>query len=102
VRTLAALAVIVAGAVAAFAVYTFGWREDDETPTRVFTLHRGDEIRVADAATHCVASEEGGFPNLYCTRTPRGTYQFVFYRDSVVVWGPGGPDKAASYRWDQP
>ncbi len=57
-------------------------------------------IRVPAAATRCVASQEGGFPNLFCTRIPQGTYPFVFYRDSVVVWGPGGPDKeTASYPW---
>ena len=100
-KALAALGIVVTGAVAAFAVYTFGWREsdgDDQMPlgsaTRkyVYTIHPGDVIRVPAAATRCIASQEGGFPNLYCTRTPRGRYRFVFYKDSVLVWGPGGPE----------
>jgi hypothetical protein len=101
-RALAALAVVVAGIVAIFAVHTFGWRDGGgETSGHVFTLHQGEVIRVPSAATRCVASQEAGVPNLFCTRTPRGKYEFVFYSDSVVVWGPRGPDKeTASYRWE--
>jgi hypothetical protein len=101
-RGVAALAVVVAGIVGVFAVYTFGWKNDGgESGAHVFTLREGDVIRVPAAATRCVAAQEAGFPNLFCTRTPRGKYQFVFYSDSVIVWGPGGPDdETASYRWE--
>jgi hypothetical protein len=55
-NALAALAIVVAGAVAAFAVYTFGWQENEDAgPTRtattgaggrVYTLRQGDLVRV--------------------------------------------------------
>lgn len=70
------------------------------TSSHDYTLRQGDVIHVPAAATRCVASAEGGFPNLFCERSPQGRYEFVFYKDSVTVWGPGGPDKpTASYQW---
>lgn len=110
-KALAALAIVVAGAVAAFAVYTFGWRDDDEddgpetaaaatTTPRVYTLRRGDVVRMRDAATRCVASAEAGISNLFCTRTPRGRYEVVLNADSIFVWKAGDPDNPAfSTRW---
>jgi hypothetical protein len=88
VKGLVALGILVAGAVAAFAVYTFG-REDDETRThgrRIFTVRQGDVIRVPATATRCVASSEGGFPNLFCSRTRRGRYEVVFFEDEVQLY----------------
>ena len=109
-KALAALAIVVAGAVAAFAVYTFGWRHDEEdapatavaatTTRRVYTLRRGDLVRVPGAATRCVASGEGGIPNLFCTRMAGGRYQVVLNADSIFVWRVGDPDDPAfSARW---
>lgn len=110
-KALVALAIVVAGAVAAFAVYTFGWRDDDEDDSpataaaatsggRVYTLRRGDVVRVPAAATRCVASTEGGAPNLFCTRIGRGRYQVVLYPDWIHVWKVGEPDDSAfSARW---
>ena len=102
-RALAALAIVVAGSIAAFAVYTFGWRDDGEdrnpqtapSGRHVYTLRQGDVIRVPAAATECEASGEAGKPNLFCVRTPRGRHQIILYEDSVLVWplarGPDGP-----------
>jgi hypothetical protein len=110
-KALAALAIVVAGAVAAFAVYTFGWRDDDEddgpettlaasTTPRVYTLRRGDVVRVPGAATRCVASAEAGIPNLFCRRVPEGSHQIVLYADRIVVFKNGEPDDPAfSTRW---
>ncbi len=69
---------------------------------REFTLHQGDVIHVPEAATVCTAAAEGGMPNLFCERSPQGRYEFVFYRDSVTVWGPGGPDNPTAYYEWQP
>jgi len=78
-------------------------------PARRERLRRGQ----ADASTRfakgtsfafpqeCEASQEGGFPNLFCTRIPRGRYQVIFYEDSVLVWPRArGPDSAPfAYKW---
>ena len=104
---LAALAVVVAGAVAGLAIYTFAWRESGSHRTfptasiikggHGYALQRGDVIRVPAAATRCEASREGGYPNLFCSRMSGGRYDVVFYKDSVLVWS--SPDKAISYSW---
>jgi hypothetical protein len=98
---------VVVGAVGAFAVYTFGWREDTASAPegpRVYVLRDGDIVLRREAATRCAASQEGGFPNLFCTRITNGRYDVVFYSDSVLLWPhprtPGGfPGDPLSYRW---
>jgi hypothetical protein len=90
VRALAALAIVVAGAIGAFAVYTFGWRDDGEpTPkpgARTYTVSWGDVVVVPGAATRCQASGEGGFPNLFCEGTPRSRYQVVIFSDVAQLY----------------
>jgi hypothetical protein len=109
-KALVALAIVVAGAVAAFAVYAFSWRDDEDdapataatatTSPRVFTLRRGDVVRVPGAATRCVASAEAGIPNLFCTRIHGGRYEVVLYADSILAWKVGQPDDPVfSARW---
>ena len=99
-KPLAGLAIVVGGAVAAFAVYTFGWRQSDTnhqtarafvtTETgrhRLYTIRQGDVIRVPAAATECEASGEAGIPNLFCTRMgSRSRYQVVFWMDGVDLY----------------
>jgi len=99
-KALVALAIVVAGAVTAFSVYTFEWREsgsDREAQTtfidtetgrhRLFRIHSGDVIRISATATQCEASHEAGIPNLFCTRVgSRGRYQVVFWNDSVDIY----------------
>jgi hypothetical protein len=93
---LLALAIVVAGGIAGFAIYTFGWREGGARDSnavsvsasghRIFTVRPGDILRVPTTATRCQASHEGGIPNLFCSRTHRGRYQVVFWKDSVQVF----------------
>jgi hypothetical protein len=102
-KALAALGVAVAGAVAGFAIYTFGWHDDGRTrpSRRVITLRRGDVIVRPSAGTRCEASGEGGRADLFCTRLHGGRHQVIFYSDAVLVWplerGPDGPP--FSFRW---
>jgi hypothetical protein len=58
----------------------------------IYTLRTGDAARAPLAATRCEASGEGGRPNLFCTRTPGGRYQVVFYEDAVLIFRVGNPD----------
>jgi hypothetical protein len=66
---------------------------------KLYTLRTGDVARAPLAATRCEASAEAGAPNLFCTRTPRGRYQVIFYEDSVLIYRAGDPDNPRSLRW---
>jgi hypothetical protein len=102
-RRLLTLAIVVAGAVAAFAIYTFGWRDDDGDPvpdasgalvgTHVYVGRPGDVFRVPATATRCLVSQEGGAANIICTHVPRGRHQVYFYEDRIQVWRSGSPDR---------
>jgi hypothetical protein len=81
-------------AVAAIVVLVGG--RDDK---RHVTLRTGDVARAPLAATRCEASAEAGSPNLFCTRTPAGRYQVVFYEDSVLIYRVGDPDNPRSLPW---
>src|SRR6266852_4585714 len=69
--------------------------------SHVYTARLGDVVRVPGAATRCAASQEGGFMNFFCERTPSGRYEVVFYSDSVFVSRIGNPDRPPAYvaRW---
>jgi hypothetical protein len=120
-KTLAALAIVVSGAVAAFAICTFGLDDSstanggsapkrtdpfvktvsDATGTyRVYTLRDGDYVRRSQAAVECLASQEGGFPNLFCLRIGGGRHSIVFYKDSVQVYGPDAEPLTPSESFD--
>jgi hypothetical protein len=74
-----------------------------EAPRRqaVYTLRWGDVVRDPRTGTRCVATGEGGLPNLLCTHTARGRYEAVFWDDELQVYGPGsGPmEPTYSFRW---
>jgi hypothetical protein len=107
-KTLAALAIVVTGIVAAFAVYTFGWREDRASPKvipataaedtgsfstetssgRLFVLRDGDRIRDPRTGTICQATGQAGVPSLVCVddtkeRTP---WQAVVWADRAELY----------------
>ena len=111
-KGVAALAILVAGAVGAFAVYTFGIRDDRDrgreatvsvAGPRTYVLRDGDVVLRREAATRCTASQEGGFRNLFCARIGGGRHDVIFYEDSVLVWphAEAGnlPPDPFSYRW---
>jgi hypothetical protein len=71
-KRITALAIVVAGAVGAFAVYTFGWRDTGRDPATL---------------TRCESSGEAGIQNLFCARAgTRSRYQVVFWSDAVDVY----------------
>jgi hypothetical protein len=111
-KALVAIAIVVAGGVAAFAVYSFAWRDSNDTRetttvTRrpsittetgrhpLYTVHPWDVVFDPATRTQCEVTHEAGIPNLFCTyRGPRSRYQVVFWKDSVDVYdlaAPGEP-----------
>jgi hypothetical protein len=70
-----------------------------EVHPHVYTGRTGDVLRAPAAATRCLVSGEGGFPDLFCTRIPRGRYQVVFFEDTVQVYRIGNTTPVFSARW---
>jgi len=94
-KGLAALGIVVGGAVAAFAVYTFAWHDDGEsrrdTPSdtqvgHVYTLGQGDAVRIPAAAARWEVSAEGGIANLFCVHTGRTRYQVILWKDQADLY----------------
>lgn len=99
-KRITAFAIVVAGAVGAFAVYTFGWKDTGGTVKtqtvyvttstgrhRLYTVRQGDVIRDPVTLTQCETSHEAGIPNLFCTHAgKRSRYQVVFWSDAVDVY----------------
>ena len=103
-RAIAPLAVVLAAAVAAFAIYTFGWHRESgrrepstgllapsRAPTgslgqRLYLLREGDVVRLPGTATDCLATGEAGQPELFCTHTRRSRFQVVFTPDGVSLF----------------
>jgi hypothetical protein len=94
----AALAVVVAAAVGAFAGYVLGSDEEAAGPKqepathRVFTLEQGDIARMPSAATECLATVEATSPRLFCTRIGTSRYQVILNREVVQVYDLEDPD----------
>ena len=91
------LLVVPAALAAAFLI----GRATATTTRHVWVGRQGDVLRVPAAATRCTVSGEGGFPDLFCSRIPRGRYTVTFFSDSIQVWRNGHPEKPAfSARWE--
>lgn len=93
-RGLAALGMVIVGAVAAFAVYTLGWHDDDgggrgasdDRAHHVYILTQGDVVRIPGAAARCEVSHEAGIPNLFCAHTGRTRYQAILWKDRADLY----------------
>jgi hypothetical protein len=91
-------------AVAALVLVGAGSEDKSNTPARpaprgnvIYTLRWGDVIRDPRTGTRCVATGEGGLPNLFCTHTTRGRYEAVFWNDELQVYGPGSEAMTPTY-----
>ncbi len=89
----------VGGAVAvaaAFAVGQFtGTRSAGASASHIYTLRQGDKIKVPSIGQTCTVSGEAGSPDLFCAKPSRPRHQVVFFRDQILVWTNGNPDKPA-------
>jgi hypothetical protein len=90
-------ALIIAGAVGlacAFAAGRLsGTAPADASATRAYTLRMGDRVTMPSLNMTCTMSQEGGFPDFFCARPRTARHQVVFFRDAILVWRVGNPDK---------
>ena len=64
-----------------------------EGSSHSFVGRRGDTFTVPAAATSCVVSSEAGATNVICQHVPDGRYSAVFFRDNLLVYRNGMPDR---------
>ena len=94
-KLLSVVAIVTAGALAAFAIYTFGWHNKNgggriTSPVaqgrNVYTVGEGDVVHVPVAAVRCEVSHEAGVPNFYCVHTGRTRYQVFLWKDRADLY----------------
>jgi len=91
-RRLGALAVAVFLCVGAFAAHAWA---GDVSAARSYTLRVGDLVRIPAIGQACRVIAEGGAVDLSCSR-PRGAqHEVSIFRDQILVWKVGNPDRPA-------
>jgi hypothetical protein len=60
-----------------------------------YTLRVGDKVTIPAVNQRCAVYTEGGSPELYCARSQRPRHQVTIFRDSILIWKVGNPDRPA-------
>jgi len=67
----------------------------EASATRSHTLRLGDRVAIPAISQVCTASAEGGAVDLFCARPQNARHQVAIFRDSILVWKVGNPDRPA-------
>ena len=60
-----------------------------------YTLRVGDKATIPAINQRCAVYKEGGAPELYCAKPLHARHQVTIFRDSILVWTAGNPDRPA-------
>jgi hypothetical protein len=66
----------------------------------VYTVRSGDIARDPRTGIWCIATGEGGLPNLYCKHTTQGRHAVVFWDDELQIYGTGSGPLEPTYSFD--
>jgi hypothetical protein len=58
-----------------------------------YTLRVGDQVTIPAVKQRCAVYTEGGAPELYCARPLHPRHQVTIFRDSILIWKVGNPDR---------
>jgi hypothetical protein len=67
----------------------------DAAGSHGYTLRIGDTVTVPSVGQSCSVSTEGGAADLFCQRTKNPRHQVTIFRDEILVWTVGNPDRPA-------
>ena len=67
----------------------------EASAAHVYTLRVGDKVRIPTVDQRCAVYKEGGAPELYCARPLHPRHQVTIFRDSILIWKVGNPDRPA-------
>jgi hypothetical protein len=94
-RSLVLVAVLVAAAIG-FSIGKIATAPAAEAPAaHRYTLRVGDRVTIPAVNQRCAVYTEGGAPELYCARPRHARHQVTIFRDSILVWKVGNPDRPA-------
>jgi hypothetical protein len=60
-----------------------------------YTLRIGDKVTIPVVNQRCAVYKEGGAPEFYCARPRQPRHQVTIFRDSILIWKVGNPDRPA-------
>jgi hypothetical protein len=60
-----------------------------------YTLRVGDQVTIPAVKQRCAVYTEGGAPEFYCARPLHPRHQLTIFRDSILIWKVGNPDRPA-------
>ena len=67
----------------------------EASANRAYTLRVGDRVAIPAIKQMCTVSTEGGAIDLFCARPLGAHHQVTIFRDSILVWRVGNPDRPA-------
>jgi uncharacterized protein YmfQ (DUF2313 family) len=95
-KRLAAAAVLVGMASVSFFIGQLaGTRPAQASATHAYTLYLGDKVTIPAINQVCSVSTEGGATDLFSARAQNARHQVTIFRDRILVWTVGNPDKPA-------
>jgi predicted lipoprotein len=95
-RRLVLAAALVAAAVIGFSIGKIATAPAAEaSAAHRYTLRVGDKVTIPAVKQRCAVYTEGGAPELYCARQLHPRHQVTIFRDSIVIWKVGNPDRPA-------
>jgi hypothetical protein len=94
-RLIAAAVLVVTASGALVVGQMTGPRPAEASPTRAYTLRIGDRVSIPVISQVCTVSTEGGAADLFCARPRKAHHQVTIFRDSILVWKVGNPDRPA-------
>ena len=95
-RHLVLAALLVAAAVVGFSIANIATAPAAEaSAAHRYTLRVGDKVTIPAVNQRCAVYSEGGAPELYCARPRHPRHQVTIFRDSILIWKVGSPDRPA-------
>ena len=95
-RRLVQVAMLVAAAAIGFSIERIATTPAAEaSAVHRYTLRVGDKVTIPAVNQRCAVYTEGGAPELYCARPRHPHHQVTIFRDSILIWRVGNPDRPA-------
>jgi len=72
-----------------------GTRAAGASTGHAYTLRIGDKVWIPAINQLCSVSTEGSAADLFCSRRRNAHHEVTIFRDNILVWKVGNPDRPA-------